>query len=85
MHPPPNDHLTHFVVIQFATPEYRRWLEDAINSEAAYGISPQVLASLIRISTHSRIFVSPSSLSEAVRFCDVLLEGENCMVVQPGE
>jgi predicted nucleic acid-binding protein len=35
--------------------EYRQWLEALVNAQAAYGIAPQVLASLIRISTHTRI------------------------------
>ncbi len=65
--------------------EYRRWLEDTINSETAYGITAQVLASVIRIATHPGIYVRPSSPSEAVRFCDALLEGVNCTVIQPRE
>ena len=65
--------------------EYRKWLEEAINTDAAYGISPQVLASLIRISTHPGIYVNPATLSEAVSFCDAVLEAPNCAVIQPGE
>ncbi|HXW90764.1 MAG TPA: hypothetical protein VEK33_09475, partial [Terriglobales bacterium] len=46
--------------------EYRRWLEALANAQAAYGIAPQVLASVIRISTHARIYVQPSTLDEAM-------------------
>ena len=65
--------------------EYREWLEGVVNAPAAYGIAPQVLASVIRISTHARIFAQPSALEEAIEFCRILHTPENCTVVQPGE
>lgn len=65
--------------------EYREWLEGVVNAPAAYGIAPQVLASVIRISTHARIFAQPSALEEAIEFCRVLQAPENCTVVQPGD
>ena len=65
-------------------PEYRRWLEDVVNADAAYGVSPQVLASVIRISTHRFIYVHPSSLAESLAFCEALIEPSNCTIVQPG-
>ena len=37
--------------------DYKHWLEDAVNGPGAFGISPQVLSSFVRICTHSRIFV----------------------------
>ena len=60
------------------------WLDSVVNGSAAYGMSPQVLASLIRISTHGRIYARPSRLDEAIAFCDVLLEQPTCQIVQPG-
>ena len=39
--------------------DYRSWVNELVNGEAAYGISPQVLASVIRIGTHRRIYVHP--------------------------
>ena len=54
--------------------DYRSWLETVVNGEAAYGISPQVLASVIRIGTHRRIYMHPSTTREALAFCDALLE-----------
>ena len=65
--------------------DYRRWLEDIINDERAYGIAPQTQASLIRLSTHAGIYVRPSQLSEAVGFCEAVLGGTNCSIVQPGD
>ncbi|HEX4996705.1 MAG TPA: type II toxin-antitoxin system VapC family toxin [Terriglobia bacterium] len=64
--------------------DYRQWLEDVVNDHAAYGMAPQALASLIRISTHKSIYVRPSSLPESLAFCEALLEPPNCAVIQPG-
>jgi len=64
--------------------DYRSWLDTVVNGEAAYGISPQVLASVIRIGTHRRIYVHPSTTPEALAFCEAILRPEHCTVVQPG-
>jgi uncharacterized protein len=64
--------------------QYRRWLNSVVNGVAAYAISPQVLAALIRITTHPRIFVKPSSLAEVTDFARRLLAQPHCQVVQPG-
>jgi toxin-antitoxin system PIN domain toxin len=63
---------------------YRRWLEAVLNADAAYGMSSQVLASVIRIATDSRIFARPSRLSDVMAFASVLLEQPHCQVIQPG-
>jgi len=66
--------------------EFRRWLEALVNAQAAYGMAPRVPASVIRISTHARIFVQPSTLDEAIEFCRILLTPpDTCTVVHPGE
>jgi uncharacterized protein len=65
--------------------EYRGWLETLVNAPAAYGMAPQVLASVIRIGTHGRIYVQPNTLGEVMEFCRVLLTPETCTIVQPGE
>src|SRR6266699_3100760 len=64
--------------------DYRRWLDETINGEAAYGIASQTLASLVRISTHPGIFVNPSHLNEALAFCQAVLQSPHCSVVHPG-
>jgi predicted nucleic acid-binding protein len=46
--------------------EYRSWLHSAIQSERPYGMSPQVLASLVRIATYPRVFRRPSQSKEAL-------------------
>jgi uncharacterized protein len=63
---------------------YRGWLDEVVNGDEAYGMSPQVLSSVIRIATHSRIYASPSRLEEALSFARVLLEQPTCTVVHPG-
>ncbi|MBM5811087.1 MAG: type II toxin-antitoxin system VapC family toxin [Gammaproteobacteria bacterium] len=65
--------------------EHKSWLEDVLNGPAAYGVSPQVLASLVRICTHRRIFPRPSKASDAFGFCRLLLEQPNATVIVPGE
>lgn len=62
----------------------RRWLEATVNSDMAYGVSPQVLASVIRVTTHPRIFVQPSKLTDALAFTVALLDQPHCQVVEPG-
>jgi len=69
------------------TPEhclYRDWLDSVVNGSAAYGMSPQVLANVIRIATHPRIFLQPSGLNEVASFATLLLDQPHCQVVQPG-
>jgi len=63
---------------------YRDWLDGVVNGEEAYGISPQVLSSVVRITTHPRIFASPSRLEDVFAFARVLLEQPNCTAVHPG-
>jgi toxin-antitoxin system PIN domain toxin len=63
---------------------YRGWLDGVVNGDEAYGMSPQVLSSVVRIATHPRIYAAPSRLEEALSFAQVLLEQPTCTVVQPG-
>ena len=65
--------------------DYKDWLETEINGPAAFGISPQVLCSFLRICTHPRIFVRPSSLDNAFMFCRALLEHPNATTLAPGQ
>jgi len=63
----------------------RRWLGDTIHGDARFGISPQVLSSVIRITTNKKIFVRPSPLEETMEFSEVLLEQPHSEVIQPGD
>lgn len=62
---------------------YRAWLDGLVNGQEAYGMSPQVLCSVVRIATHPRIYASPSRLETAQAFARVLLEQPHCTVVEP--
>ena len=63
----------------------RAWLEDVVNGRSAYGIAPQVLACVVRICTHPRVFKHPSTLDAALQFCNMLSEQPNASLVSPGE
>lgn len=64
---------------------YREWLLGVVNGDSAYGVSPQVLSSFVRVSTHPAIFAQPSQLDEALAFCRALMEQPHGQLVQPGE
>jgi toxin-antitoxin system PIN domain toxin len=64
---------------------YKTWLEDIINGPSAYGVSPQVLASVVRLCSHPKIFVQPSGIDELLNFCDALVRQPNARIVIPGD
>jgi toxin-antitoxin system PIN domain toxin len=64
--------------------EYRAWLERAITEETAFGITDLVLSAFVRISTHPRVFAHPSTLNEALDFCNFLLTLPHAVRVVPG-
>jgi uncharacterized protein len=63
----------------------RTWLDRLNDGDSAFGVSPQVLSSFIRIATHRRIFRTPSPLTEVLGFCRLLIEHPNARLIQPGE
>ena len=62
----------------------RGWLDGVVNGDSRYGLSLQVLSSVIRVVTHPKVFAEPSSLDEAIRFCQVLRDRPHCVIVRPG-
>jgi toxin-antitoxin system PIN domain toxin len=64
---------------------YKEWLEAVVNGDSAYGVSPQVLASVVRIATHPGIFAEPSTLEEALFFTRALLAPAHAMAITPGD
>jgi toxin-antitoxin system PIN domain toxin len=64
---------------------YKAWLEGVVGGPAAYGIAPQVLASVVRVCTHPRIFAQPDGVEHVLRFARALLEQPNATVIAPGE
>lgn len=63
----------------------RAWLDGVVNGPGDYGVSPQVLSSVIRISTHRRAFPRPSLPGVVLAFCRDVMEQPNARVVAPGE
>jgi len=69
-------------------PEHQRchaWLETVVDGHARFGISTLSLGAVIRVTTNRRAFAPPSSIEDAVRFCDYLLALPHCQVVEPRE
>jgi toxin-antitoxin system PIN domain toxin len=64
--------------------QYRRWLEKALSSEPAIGLSDLILSTVTRITTHPKIFVKPSSLLEVVGFVNFLRRQPNTVMINPG-
>jgi toxin-antitoxin system PIN domain toxin len=62
----------------------RRWLNGVILGEARFGLSPLALGALVRVTTNRRAFSEPSTLDEALGFCDDLLAQPHCQIVEPG-
>lgn len=63
---------------------YRRWLEDVIQSDQAYGMSDIVLSGFLRIVTHPRIFDPPNTMDTALAFVDAVRNQVNCVHIAPG-
>lgn len=61
------------------------WLASVIASESRFALSTQVLASVMRIATHPKVFAHPSDAGEVGRFCNVLLDQPHCSIVVPGK
>jgi len=64
--------------------KYRHWLESIINGNELFGISENVLSSVIRITTHPQIFKKPSSLKEVLTFIEQVRSPAHCLIVNPG-
>lgn len=64
---------------------YKDWLESIVNGPSAYGVSPQVLSSVVRICTHPKIFVGPSSTTDVFAFCRTVAEQPNATIIVPGQ
>jgi len=63
----------------------RSWLESTINGEERYGVSELVLSGFVRITTHPKVFASPSPLMLALEFAEQVREQPSAMLIEPGE
>jgi toxin-antitoxin system PIN domain toxin len=64
--------------------ECHRWLLETMKGEAAFGLSDAVLAAVVRIATHPKIFKQPSRVDVALAFVSGLLAQPNVVMVRPG-
>lgn len=63
---------------------YARWLTSTVNNPEPFGLSEQVLSSLVRIVTNPRAFAEPTPLETALAFCRSLLDRPNAVRLRPG-
>jgi len=63
----------------------RAWLNGVVAGDARFGMSPLALGALVRVTTNTRTYKTPSPIEEAFGFCDDLLMQPHCQVVEPGE
>ena len=69
------------------TPDHDRflsWLENWIDSDAAFGMSDLVLSGFLRIVTHPRVFRRPTPIKVALEFVDSIRQRPNCVPIKPG-
>jgi len=64
---------------------FRRWLEDVIASQEAFGVADLVLSGFMRVVTHPRIFNPPTPLAAAVEYCDFVRRQPNAVIIAPGD
>jgi toxin-antitoxin system PIN domain toxin len=68
-----------------AHPVCRPWLDRVVLSDARFGLSRLGLSAVVRVTTNTRSFKTPSSLDDAFGFCADLLGQPHCQIVEPGE
>jgi toxin-antitoxin system PIN domain toxin len=64
---------------------YKACVESIINDPAPFGVSPEVLATVVKVCTHPGVFQRPSSLEETLAFCHALVDQPNAVLVTPGK
>jgi toxin-antitoxin system PIN domain toxin len=62
----------------------RGWLTEVVNGDSRYGISPQVLRGVVRVTTQPKVFSNPSNLFEVIEFCEVLMGQPHCVLISAG-
>ncbi len=60
------------------------WLAPRLLGHERVAVSEPVLASVVRIATHPRIFRTPSTPSDVLRFAESLLAAPAVQLVRPG-
>lgn len=63
---------------------HRAWLTAAVAGPEPFGVVELVLSTFMRIVTHHRIYVEPSTPDRALAFCDSLLAAPAAVPVRSG-
>ena len=63
---------------------YRDWLEHLINGDESYGVNDLILSGFVRVVTHPKVFAKPSSLADALSFCDQIRDQSASVPIHPG-
>ena len=69
------------------TPDHKRyaeWLVQLASGAEPFALSESVLQGFVRVVTNPRIFSPPSTVEEAFRFLDALLDLPGCVLIRPG-
>jgi uncharacterized protein len=64
--------------------EHKVWLDSLINGEVEFGLSPQILNSVVRIATTNAAFRPGYQFDHVAAFCDDLLAAPMHRMIQPG-
>lgn len=65
--------------------DYRAWLSSQLAGPANVAVSEFVLSSVVRITTHPKVFIRPSGLDEALAFVDAVRGSPVSVPVVPGK
>ena len=64
--------------------KYLQWLKNIVNGHTMFGVSDLVLSTVVRITTHPRIYKNPSSSREVLNFINAVRSCPMCLTVNPG-
>jgi hypothetical protein len=65
--------------------EYLNWLNQVLNSDAAFRVSDLVVSGFLRVVTHPRMIRDPTPLSLAQEYAVAIHDHPNAVTVSPGE
>jgi toxin-antitoxin system PIN domain toxin len=65
--------------------EFHAWLVEQLSGEEPVGIYPESLASVVRITTHPRVWKHPLAIDDALTFAEAVRASPASVVVQPGD
>jgi uncharacterized protein len=63
---------------------YRVWLQDGLSGDEPLAVFDDVLAAVVRIATHPRLFDPPATIDEALSFAAAVRSSPNAVSVAPG-